>query len=338
MPYAYSEETLIEQTAISIFKDLKWETANVLQGERFGAGGTLGRASEADVLLRERFLRALRLFNPGLPEAAYQSAFDILNADDASKTLADLNHEKYQILKEGIPVSYENEKGERVEGKRIRVFNFDAPEQNDFLAVQQMWLEGKSKRRKRPDIVGFVNGIPLVFIELKAHHRKLRVAYETNLSDYKNTLSRLFHCNAVIILSNGIESKIGSLTSKFEHFHDWKRIREDEEGVVSLDTILRGLCNKSRLLDLFENFILFDNLVGKMVKLIARNHQFIGVNKAVEHFQNQVKRRNNGEISAEEAKRLGVFWHTQESGKSYSMVFLSRRSNVNLAGRTPFFW
>jgi len=231
MPYAYSEETLIEQTAISIFKDLKWETANVLQGERFGAGGTLGRASEADVLLRERFLRALRLFNPGLPEAAYQSAFDILNADDASKTLADLNHEKYQILKERIPVSYENEKGERVEGKRIRVFNFDAPEQNDFLAVQQMWLEGKSKRRKRPDIVGFVNGIPLVFIELKAHHRKLRVAYETNLSDYKNTLPRLFHCNAIIILSNGIESKIGSLTSKFEHFHDWKRIREDEEGV-----------------------------------------------------------------------------------------------------------
>jgi len=108
--------------------------------------------------------------------------------------------------------------------------------------------------------------------------------------------------------------------------------------VVSLDTILRGLCNKSRLLDLFENLILFDNSVGKMVKLIARNHQFIGVNKAVEHFQNQVKRRNNGEISAEEAKRLGVFWHTQESGKSYSMVFLSRRSNVNLAGRTPFFW
>jgi len=155
-----------------------------------------------------------------------------------------------------------------------------------------MWLEGKSKRRKRPDIVGVVNGIPLVYIELKAHHRKLRVAYETNLNDYKNTLPRLFHCNAVIILSNGIESKIGSLTSKFEHFHDWKRIREDEEGVVSLDTILRGLCNKSRLLDLFENLILFDNSVGKMVKLIARNHQFIGVNKAVEHFQNQVKRRN----------------------------------------------
>jgi len=216
------------------------------------------------------------------------------------------------------------------------VFNFDAPAENDFLAVQQMWLEGKSKRRKRPDIVGVVNGIPLVYIELKAHHRKLRVAYETNLSDYKNTLSRLFHCNAVIILSNGIESKIGSLTSKFEHFHDWKRIREDEEGVVSLDTILRGLCNKSRLLDLFENLILFDNSVGKMVKLIARNHQFIGVNKAVEHFQNQVKRRNNGEISAEEAKRLGVFWHTQESGKSYSMVFLCQKIQRQFGGAYTF--
>ncbi len=231
----------------------------------------------------------MRRLNPGLPEAAYQAAFEEINADNTSKTLPDLNHEKHQSLKDGIAVSFVNEKGERVEGKRIRVFDFDVPEQNEFLAVQQMWIEGKSKRRKRPDIVGFVNGIPLVFIELKAHHRKLRVAYDTNLTDYKNTIPHLFHCNAIILLSNGFESKIGSLTSKFEHFHDWKRIRENEEGVVSLDTILKGVCEKSRLLDLFENFILFDNSVGKMVKLIARNHQFIGVNKAVDHFENAVK-------------------------------------------------
>ncbi|MBK8427420.1 MAG: type I restriction endonuclease subunit R, partial [Lewinellaceae bacterium] len=204
----------------------------------------LGRASEAEVLLQERFFRAVRALNPGLPEAAYQAAFEEINADNTSKTLPDLNHEKHHYLKDGIPVSFVNEKGERVEGKRMRVFDFEQPAQNDFLAVQQMWLEGKSKRRKRPDIVGFVNGIPLVFIELKAHHRKLRVAYETNLSDYKNTIPRMFHCNALIILSNGFESKIGSLTSKFEHFHDWKRIREDEEG-GELDTILKGVCEKA---------------------------------------------------------------------------------------------
>ena len=106
--------------------------------------------------------------------------------------------------------------------------------------------------------------------------------------------------------------------------------------MVSLDTILRGVCDKSRLLDLFENFILFDNSVGKMVKLIARNHQFIGVNKAVEHFQNQIKRRKNGEISAEEAKRLGVFWHTQGSGKSYSMVFLCQKIQRQFGGAYTF--
>ena len=336
MPYAYSEDNLIEQTAVAIFKELKWEIANVYKGEKFGVDGTLGRASEADVLLQERFFRAVRAFNPGLPEAAYQAAFEEINSDNTSKTLTDLNQEKYKYLKDGVPVSFVNEKGERVEDKRIRVFNFEAPGQNDFLAVQQMWLEGKSKRRKRPDIVGFVNGIPLVFIELKAHHRKLRVAYETNLSDYKNTIPRLFHCNALIILSNGFESKIGSLTSKFEHFHEWKRIREDEEGVVSLDTILKGVCEKGRLLDLFENFILFDVSVGKMAKLIARNHQYLGVNKAAGHFQSQLSRRKTGQISAAEAQRLGVFWHTQGSGKSYSMVFLCQKIQRQFGGAYTF--
>lgn len=336
MPYAYSEDNFIEKTAIGIFREMAWQTANVYQGEQFGMGGTLGRASEADVILRERFLTAVRKLNPDLPEAAYLAALEEISSDNAAKTLPDLNHEKYKQLKEGIPVDYLNEKGERVEGKRIRVFDFDRPEKNDFLAVQQMWIEGKSKRRKRPDIVGFVNGIPLVFIELKAHHRKLRVAYETNLSDYKNTIPRLFHCNAFILLSNGFESKIGSLTSKFEHFHDWKRIREDEEGVISLDTLLKGVCDKSRLLDLFEHFVLFDSSVGKMVKLIARNHQYIGVNKALDHFRLQLIRRASGEISKEEAQRLGVFWHTQGSGKSYSMVFLCQKIQRQFGGAYTF--
>ncbi|MCF8244777.1 MAG: type I restriction endonuclease subunit R [Saprospiraceae bacterium] len=335
MSYTYSEDNFIEKTAIAIFKEMDWQTTNVYQGERFGAGGTLGRASEADVVLRERFMAAVRALNPDLPEAAYLAALEEIASDNASRTLPDLNHEKYKQLKEGIPVDFINEKGERVEGKRIRVFNFDEPEKNDFLAVQQMWMEGKSKRRKRPDIVGFVNGIPLVFIELKAHHRKLKVAFETNLADYKDTIPRLFHCNAVIILSNGFDSKIGSLTSKFEHFHEWKRIRENEEGVVSLDTILKGVCEKAHLLDIFENFILFD--VGdKLVKLIARNHQFIGVNKAVDHFKNQLKRRKNGEITKEEAQRLGVFWHTQGSGKSYSMVFLCQKIQRQFGGAYTF--
>lgn len=141
--------------------------------------------------------------------------------------------------------------------------------------MQQLWVEGKSKRRKRPDIVCFVNGIPLVFIELKAHHRKVRVAYEENLKDYKATIPHLYHCNAFIILSNGIESKIGAITSRFELFHEWKRIREVEEGVISLETIIRGTCDNASFLDLFVNFILFDTSVGFIVKLIAEITSFL---------------------------------------------------------------
>ena len=146
----------------------------------------------------------------------------------------------------------------------------------------------------------------------------------------------MFHCNAFVILSNGVESKIGSISSKYEHFHDWKRISEEDEGIVSLDTIIKGTCEKSRLLDLFENFILFDTSVGSVAKLVARNHQFIGVNKAIEHFQTTRQKAKDGIISIEDAQKLGVFWHTQGSGKSYSMVFLCQKILRVLGGGYTF--
>lgn len=333
----YSEDQLIEQTSINIFKNqLQWEIANVYQGETFGENGTIGRASEADVLLKNRFYQTIQKLNPNLPSQAYDLAYEIINSDDATKSLADLNHEKHNFLKDGIPVTYKNDKGEIVRNKKIKVFDFDVAENNNFLAVQQLWVEGKSKRRKRPDIVGFVNGIPLLFIELKAHHRKIKVAFETNLKDYKATIPKMFHTNAFIILSNGHESKIGAITSKFEHFNDWKRIAEEQEGIISLDTILKGVCEKTRMIDLFENFVLFDNSVGSIVKLIARNHQFIGVNKAVEHFQSVQEQAKKGLLSKEDAQKLGVFWHTQGSGKSYSMVFLCQKILRALGGGYTF--
>ena len=104
---------------------------------------------------------------------------------------------------------------------------------NDFLAVRQLWIEGKSRRERRPDIIGFVNGIPLLFIELKAVHKKLENAYNDNFTDYKDVIPKLFHHNAFIILSNGMESRIGSITGKYNHFHEWKRITEEEEGIVA---------------------------------------------------------------------------------------------------------
>lgn len=337
MSNKYSEDQLIEQTCIDIFyNQLGWDIANVYQGETFGESGSIGRESEADVILKSRFYTAIKTFNPNLPSQAYDLAYEAITEEDSTKELPEINCEKYNFLKEGIPVTYKNEKGEIVRNKKVKVFDFEDAENNDFLAVQQLWMEGKSKRRKRPDIVGFVNGIPLLFMELKAHHKKIKTAFEKNLSDYKRTIPKMFHCNAFVILSNGIESKIGSITSKFEHFNDWKRITEDEEGIISMDTILKGVCEKNRMMDLFENFVLFDRSIGTISKLIARNHQFIGVNKAIDHFKVQREQFKKGLIDAEAAKKLGVFWHTQGSGKSYSMVFLCQKILRVLGGGYTF--
>src|SRR5690606_15354553 len=132
---------------------------------------------------------------PNLPEQAFTQAYQILITSSSAKSLAVINQEKYHQLRDGIPVSYKNDKGEIIRNRKIKVFNYDRPEENDFIAVQQLWVQVKSKRKRRPDVVGYVNGIPLVFIELKAHHRKLQVAYEDNLTDYKDTIPQMFHTN-----------------------------------------------------------------------------------------------------------------------------------------------
>jgi type I restriction enzyme R subunit len=175
--------------------------------------------------------------------------------------------------------------------------------------------------------VGFVNGIPLVFIELKASHRRLENAFQDNLRDYKNTIPQLFWYNAFIILSNGSGSRIGSITSEWEHFSEWKRINEEGEmGIVSLETMIRGTCDPGKLLDLTENFILFHEVAGGTNKILAKNHQYLGVNNAIHAVQNI--QQNQG--------RLGVFWHTQGSGKSFSMIFFSQKVQRKLPGNYTF--
>ncbi|MBK9688633.1 MAG: type I restriction endonuclease subunit R [Saprospiraceae bacterium] len=204
------------------------------------------------------------------------------------------------------------------------------------MAVRQLWIQGRSNRERRPDIIGFVNGIPLVFIELKNPTKNIREAYDNNFLDYLDVIPQLFHHNALVILSNGRESKIGSITSKYHHFHEWKRISEADEGVVDLDRMIIGVCHKQRLLDLFENFILFDHSLGKVVKLIARNHQYIGVNKAIENIRHKEQLYKLGKISLEDKQKLGVFWHTQGSGKSYSMVFFCQKIHHKFTGSYTF--
>ena len=292
--------------------------------------------SKKEVVLKKIFFEKIREFNPGLPQKAYQEAYEKLMEESITKSLAEINFEKYQLLRNGIPVDFIDEKGEQVKNKTLKVFDFDNAENNNFLAVRQLWIQGKSNRERRPDIIGFVNGIPLLFIELKAAHRKLENAYNDNFTDYKDVIPKLFHYNAFVLLSNGIESRIGSITGKYQHFHEWKRITEEDEGIVALDRIILGVCEKNRFLDLFENFILFDNSLGKVVKLIARNHQFIGVNKAIENIQHKEQLYKLGKITLEEKQKLGVFWHTQGSGKSYSMVFFCQKIHHKFTGSYTF--
>jgi type I restriction enzyme, R subunit len=323
--YAYSEDTLVQQTMADYLRDaLGWETVFAYNQETFGPEGTLGRASDREVVLVRYLQLKLMEFNPDLPADAYRDAVRQIVESSAAQSLVATNRDKYALLKDGVQVAFRNEKGERVK-RRLRVFDFNEPANNHFLAVRELWVKGDLYRR-RADVVCFVNGIPLLFVELKNVHKDIRAAYEKNLADYKDTVPHLFHHNALIVIANGIEAKIGSITSRFEHFHEWKRLAEEEPGLVDMQTLLKGICDKRNLMDLVENFIIFDDSSGQTVKIIARNHQLLGVNRAIDAVLKREGRQG----------KLGVFWHTQGAGKSYSMVFFTRKVHRKLGGNFTF--
>ncbi|MDX1279218.1 type I restriction endonuclease subunit R, partial [Oceanihabitans sediminis] len=324
MSYEYSEDGLIEQATQDVLEELGWTVVTAWKKESFGTEGLLGREDKTEVVLKRYLLQALQKLNSNHPDVAYEQAIELITQNVADQTLGRINKEKTDYLKNGVPVSYTNTKGELVKTK-LKVFDFKNYENNHFLAVRQFEVLGELYLR-RPDVVGFVNGIPLVFFELKAHHQDLRHAYHDNLKDYKDAIPHVFHNNGFIILSNGTDAKVGTITSPYKFFLEWKRIEEEEEGEVSLDTMLRGTCAKHRLMDIFENFLLFDDSQGDVIKLMAKNHQYIGVNKVIQNVDN---------IDDLEGK-LGVFWHTQGSGKSYSMVFLCEKIHRKLGGSYTF--
>lgn len=322
---SYNEDTLVQQTTADYLRDeLGWQSVLAYNEETFGPEGTLGRLSDREIVLTRYLGEALLSLNPGLPTAAYREAVRIIAERTATQSQMLTNRDKHHQLLGGVQVSFHNDKGELIK-QRLRVFDFDEPESNHFLVVRELWIRGDLYRR-RADIVGFVNGIPLLFMELKNLNKDIRAAYEQNLADYQDTVPHLFDHNAFIVLANGVDAKIGSLGSKFEYFHEWKRLDESEPGAVDMETLLKGVCSKRNLLDLFESYILFDESSGKLVKIVARNHQFLGVNKAI------LAVRNREELE----RRLGVFWHTQGSGKSYSIVFFVRKVHRLLGGNFTF--
>ena len=321
----FNEDTLAQETTANYLRDhLGWDSVYAYNTETLGKEGTLGRSSETEVVLTRYLGEALMKLNPRLPTDAYQSAIRKITEATVSQSLLLTNRERYETLREGVVVEYRDAKGD-LKKERLRVFDFDNPENNHFLAVRELWIKGVLYRR-RADVIGFVNGVPLVFIELKAPNRDLQRAYNENLSDYKDTIPHLFEHNAFIVLGNGIAARYGSLSSRYKHFREWKRLEEGDPGVVDMETLLKGICSTRGLLDIFENFILFDDSAGEFVKIVAQNQQVLGVNRAIEAVRDRKER----------AGKLGVFWHTQGAGKSYSIVFFTQKVHRRIGANFTF--
>ena len=321
MSHDYSENILVQESAGQLLeRELGWEVAFAYNTEKLGENGSFGRKSYKEILLTRCFREALLRLNPWITPGQMEEAQKIMQRHLSTASLLQINEEKYFLIRDGIPVTVKKPGG-RTETKNAVVIDFQNPGNNHFLAIKELKIHGDLYRR-RTDIVGFVNGLPLLFVELKKNTVDVRDAYTNNYTDYLDTIPHLFYYNAFLILSNGIEAKVGTLGSKYEFFHEWKRLSEQDQGSVALETMLRGICKKENFLDLLENFILYDHSGGHTAKILARNHQYLGVNEAVKAYEG--RKLNNG--------KLGVFWHTQGSGKSYSMVFLAQKIRRKFAG------
>lgn len=297
-----------------------------------------GRTDKCEVILADRLRAALERLNPQAPAQVVDQALAELLLPRTAMSLVAANRQMDALLRDGVPVTYKLQAGPRAGQtvtERLRVIDFDAPNpqdgRNHYLAVTQLWIRGEHGYR-RPDMLLYVNGLPLVFIELKNSNVKLRTAFEDNLTTYKAEIPQLFTANALCLLSNGIETKLGSITAQWEHFFNWLRVDDEKEVLdrtaiaaqgLSVELAVQGLLKPERLLDYVENFCVF---YRETQKIIAQNHQFLGVNNAFAQFQH--RRELKG--------RLGVFWHTQGSGKSYSMVFYTRKIFRKLIGNFTF--
>ena len=325
MSHDYSEEKLVQDSACDVLQNkLGWKVAYAYNTEQLGVDGTLGRTSYKEVLLTREIRKVLKRLNPWINEQQIVEAITKLTRRISTASLIQINEEKYNYLRDGIPVTVKRPDG-RTEIKKAAIIDFNNARNNEFLAVKELIVHGDLYNR-RADIVGFVNGIPLLFIESKRPDIDVRNAYEDNYKDYLDTIPQLFYYNAFVMLSNGLEAKVGTVGSKYEFFHEWKRLDEDEKGSVAFETMLLGICQKENFLDLLENYILFDHSDGRTAKILARNHQYLGVNKAVEAYADRKLR----------AGKLGVFWHTQGSGKSYSMAFFAQKIRRKMAGSPTF--
>lgn len=288
-----------------------------------GDNSTFGRQTTDEVILSKNLRSALLKLNPELPQEALDNAYYELTQDLSSKTPVGANQFIYSMIKDGAKVQFKDNDGIDTTDI-VKVIDFQEPKNNEYKLIRQFKISGE-RYNCRADLILFVNGLPLVFIELKASHKHIENAFNDNITHYKKEIPQVFWYNAFIIVSNGTDAKFGTLTSKWEHFSDWKKIDEKgTKGIIPADTLMIGMCKPENLLDIVENYTLYQETKGGTIKICGKNHQFLGVNSAIERF----KTNTDG--------KLGVFWHTQGSGKSFSMIFFVQKILHKIKGNWTF--
>ena len=323
-PNPFSEDELVERPALELLASLGWKTVNAFE-ETFGAGGTLGRDGRREVVLHHRLRPVLARLNPGVPEAALEEAVVAVSRDRSLMDPTRANREVYDLLRDGFLAEWREDGEEK--SARIAYVDWRDPARNEWLAANQVWVAGDLYTR-RVDLLLFVNGIPFVLAEFKGANRRVEAAYDDNLCDYRDAIPQLFVQLGLVILSNGSAARVGAPLAPWGQFGAWKRIdAAGTRGKVELETAIRGTCEPARLLDFVESFVAYSEQPGGLVKAVARYHQVLGVNAAIEALE---RIRVSGE------KRLGVFWHTQGSGKSLSMLWFTQKVLRLLEGGWTF--
>lgn len=319
------DEEMVELATLQILSELGYEH---IKGADISPGGeSEERESYSDVILKERVKNALFKINRNLPQGALDEAYRQIIAFN-SPSLDENNKHFHNLMVNGIDVTFK-ENGE-TRTKKAYIIDFEDIENNDFIAVNQFTVV--EEETKRPDVVIFVNGIPLVVVELKSASDEnvgIDEAYN-QIQTYKRTIPTLFNYNAFCVLSDGINAKVGTLTSNIERYMNWRTV--DGESIASLQdaqyqVLFNGMLKRETLLDIIRGFILFQeayveekdaggNKIGDKkitIKILAAYHQYFAVKKAIE--KTRLATRDNGD------RKIGVVWHTQGSGKSFSMVF-----------------
>jgi type I restriction enzyme R subunit len=332
-------EAIVEEAALGWFQELGYA---VLSGPQLAPGEpTAERETFSDVVLAGRLRETIRQLNPAIPEEALEEALRKL-LRLATPSLLQTNRAFHRLLREGVPVEYPRPDGS-IAGDHVRLVDFTAVAANDWLVVNQFSVSD-GQHNRRPDLVVFVNGLPLGLIELKnaaAEGAKIWSAY-AQLQTYKAEIPVLLQYNAALVVSDGLQARIGSLTANQEWFKLWRSIDGEADApatALELETLIRGVFEPQRFLDLLQHFIVFeeDPDSGALHKIIAGYHQFHAVNAAVEET---LRASGLGAAAHSQGgqpgdRRAGVVWHTQGSGKSFSMLFYAARIVRHPAMQNP---